>query len=140
MNGQISINRCSGEKGYVCALEICDVDSGVLVIRAELSFEAFGHAITGLSGQPMSYKLGERLARVGQKHEHKIEHVRIPEGESILFWQDTESNRFLLDRALKPLEVDGWVAQRDRAFNLRKFRREGEDIVITMGFDRYVSV
>lgn len=61
MKGRISINRMSTNNGHVCNLEIRDGISGTKVLEAQLSFEALGNAITGLSYQDITYELGIHL-------------------------------------------------------------------------------
>lgn len=135
--GNISINRCSGTDGYVCRIEINDGSSSCRIIEMELSFEALGQAITGLSFQPVKFNL-YGSDHIGKKHEYKTELVKIQ--RDIIGWKPDEDSLAKLSEALKPYEVDGWKARIDDAFNHHLTRLTDDGCVeVTMGFDRWVE-
>ncbi len=138
MNGSISIHRMSTEDGHVCNIEIEDRDSRTKILSATLSFDALGNAITGLSSQDIEYTLGEHLERAGKTHYYKVEPV-ILYGRAGVFWNDTPENRRVLQDWLREYEKDGWRARFEDGFNSRKTTiANGHDLVIQMGFDRWV--
>lgn len=133
--GSISISRCTGPHGTTCRIMINDDIAHCRILDLEMSFEAFGNAITGLGEQPAKVTM-HPTDNIGKKHEHKRETIRFTATDSM--WHKTDENIAVLKEALKPYEIDGWQARIKDAFNHHLYFRSGNTVTVTIVFDRWV--
>lgn len=117
LSGEVSIGRIrSNRRDDVISIELVDKSSGCRVVEIEMTPEAFGLAITGLSGLPCQFHLYQE-APVGKVREAKLEPVFVP-GRP---WN--APTKELEDRAaeaIRPYEVDGWEGRIEDAQNSKR--------------------
>ncbi len=134
LEGIITIGRQTGPSGILIHLQIEDVLSGCRIADLEMNVEDYGHAISGLAGQPCRMKLYPKSWELlGRTRENKTEDVCIP---GISGGQRTPTEERLVEEAVKPFEVDGWKADTRNVGNHHYWRR---DDVWSVMFFRYVS-
>lgn len=126
--GKITISRYQSSKGPDgISIEITDESSGIRFCSADMTVEAFGFAITGLSHQECGLDV-RGLNLIGKLREYKTERVPKPHGYS--------KNEADSAKSLKPFEVDGWVGCVHDLWNHHRSAGEGFQNV---GFIRYVD-
>lgn len=125
---RIGLVRCSHGPDYYC-VDISDNKSGVRVAEVRLTLEQFAMAIGSQVISDAEVEYGP-LDKVGMKHEHKSEQVAI---------EDCGHKEFeaMLRKAVKPFEVDGWVASVDRSCNHHRICR-GDPKLYTVSFHRWI--
>lgn len=104
MKGQISLGRVhSNTEDDFIRISIEDDSSGVHFCEVKLSLIDFARLITGLSNIDCDFAL-RGIKNVGKIRQHKTELLPVVE------WNATPDD---LAQAVKPFEVDGWIARRD---------------------------
>lgn len=132
--GNISISRTTSNKDpdYI-HIRLIDEASGMVVTDIEMSVEAFGYAVTGMSMQECNFELIDvrHADKVGKTREIKSEPVYL-EGDNPM-----HDHERIIAKA-KALEVDGWIC------NLNKQQRitvesAGELWKVTVPFVRWTD-
>lgn len=129
LKARVSISR-SSHGGIV--IEVRDEDSRIQFLQLEMSAEAFGEAVTGLSERDAEAEV-YGLELLGTRAEHKHERISVGSGVT---WEGCEA---AAAEALSSLEVDGWRARRSDVSNQHNWRRERGRWVLTIGLFRYVD-
>jgi hypothetical protein len=109
---QVRIGRWSGSDGQEAVIELEDEVSGVRLLEIHLSLAALGEAITGMSTEAY-YEVTGSFALAGMRREYKEEAIFVPQVD---YNQHNRQNLFVA-QALKPYEVDGWVARPEDMYN-----------------------
>lgn len=129
MKGSVTISRRSDNRVYI---NVTCRESHIEFAEVSYSMEDYAMMITGLHG--VEGELTVRgLEKVGLEHQHKSEHVFIPEWAERISGEDLTQEQ--ADTLFGKYEVDGWIAhhigdwgngyKRDRKTNTYKitFRR-----------------
>jgi hypothetical protein len=125
LNGKISITRSSND---TISIELKDESSAITFLRAEMTPEAFGFAITGLGMQQCEFRYLQD-DRIGKKLEVKTEIVPCP------YMSPSNFVECIRDY-VQPYEVDGWKAKSSLT-NYNPHNRTSEGYRVT--FKRYVE-
>lgn len=123
MKGNITISRVQGGSDDYINIQIEDEVSRTRFLEVQLTPETLGLALTGLAAQDCEFKT-RNLERVGLKRQTKQVEISRPE------------NNKELDLLLKPLEINGWVANYDDAYNDHRWT-DNDKVSVT--FIRYVK-
>lgn len=128
--GTISINRVSSNKPpyHYISITLVDEKSGCEFARVEMSVEAFGHTVTGLSYQPCTFEL--HSDNVGMIHEHKT--VFVP-ANCMNIRTDADKKK-----AVKQYETDGWAAHLRDVGNMHLYAIVADEPGFNVGFSRFV--
>jgi len=116
----ISISRATSNCGpdfiHIC---ITDEASHTRIVEMEMPLKQFAQCITGLSivGVPIEYPECEHLVRIGKSMEVKTEFLPL-----------NYDNFDKFEEIVKPREVDGWVADREREINHHCVSKKGYSI------------
>lgn len=125
--GNISISRWSSNREPYSGISITieDESSGTTVLDLDMTPEAFGNAVTGLSSQPCEFDFhGENIGKI---REQKTEYVR---------WYDPGKTNSKQD-ALAPFEIDGWKGRESDLGN--HHRRDPISQKYSVNFTRFVD-
>jgi len=109
--GSITISRYSGEESGI-SIAIGDRTSGIEFLRLEMSFEAFGEAITSLSHRDCKFEL-RGLKNVGKRREVKNEIVYVTDPWAL---KDEQRSAHIRE-AVAVHEKNGWIGYDTDASN-----------------------
>lgn len=132
LRGRITISRVSGSGDDFISIEVTDDASGVTIVDAQMSLEAFGKTVTGCGFTPCELRVGP-LEKVGLKHEHKREEIQ---------FNPFQSGPGALKAAAEvcvPFEVDGWKARSTDALNSHNIVKGTKPTKVRVTFDRWVK-
>lgn len=134
--GNITISNVNSNKppyNWV-SIGLVDGSSGCLMAQIELSYQQLGEALTGRGQVPCEFALWA-VEKAGLKREHKVEDVFIPHKG-----YGGDAYKKAAAKAIKKLEVDGWIGDVDDANNhYHHVRNEEGGQVYRIGFVRYVQ-
>jgi hypothetical protein len=142
MKGSITIGCPSGPEGRNISIEIRDEASGTEFLSCEMSMEEFCRAAVAHEAYvPITFEL--RPECVGYKFEHKTELVLFDMYEhGHVSDPDTKPRSKVAAAALKPFEVDGWIAHDRDLYNghnsLRAEEKGDNRRFQRVHFNRYV--
>jgi hypothetical protein len=126
---RIGLVHCSHGEDYY-HVDIVDNKSGIRVAEVRLTLEQFAMALGSRVISDVEVHYGA-LEKVGLKHENKTEQVDLGPHVATL-WDNFQE---ALEKAVKPFEVDCWIARRDERFNGHRYK----DGKYTVHFHRWVS-
>jgi len=126
-SGKISISRYSGSSSGI-SIELSDTDSGVRVVRIDLTPEQFGNAVSGLGYVDCSFELGG-VEYVGKKREHKTVLMSVSKYPSEL--KNSE-----IEKLFSEYEVDGWNGRRSDFLNHHNYNMKNKTVSVV--FERYI--
>jgi len=145
--GRISISRCRGasekEETYdKIHITLEDGKSGCQFLEVSLGLEEYARAISGQGYISCEFEIGN-MDVIGKKREVKTEAVPVP---------DLHLTPELVSEALKPFEIDGWLARSSDLGNHHNIvyetnekgkktglRREDNKIFYWVSFVRFVE-
>jgi len=106
LSATITFSNAQGPEGSYKHIQIFDEVSGLTIARIDMKHEAFGVALSSISTHRSNCSI-----RLIKNENFGKEEVRKTE-EVVVQWKDYESDarRKELIEAVKPFEVDGWVA------------------------------
>ena len=130
LDALLSIGHWSNASGGGWFIDIEDAASRAHFVRLEISMEEFAKALASQGSRPCTVEVGG-FSVLGKKHECKTELLDVPEGVSV--W-DKKKCEVWLKKAVKPLEVDGWVAEVEQAMRTQQNTRGKVEVI----FRRYV--
>jgi hypothetical protein len=126
--GKITISRFSGSHEGVM-IELRDETSGTVALRAEMTIEEFGYAITACAARPCTVEWFD--APIGKRCEQKSEALPRPD------WSMTKPESAAQAEALlAPYEVDGWKGRTSDLFNHHNWTKDNR---VRVSFFRYVD-
>lgn len=104
LKGKLTITRVDGNvnESRMC-IRVEDVLSGCEAVEVTCGIEAFAFALTAMASQPCDVEFNDSGV-IGKKRETKEEVVHVPA-------HDYRGRDAAYAEALKPFEVDGWVAR-----------------------------
>ncbi len=135
--GKMTISRPRGGSGdqYV-SITIVDEFSRCGVVEIRVGLAVLTEALTGLAYQPVECRWTSGVAHIGKTREYKSEVVWVPDS-----YKDDRGD--IVNAALAPFEVDGWVGSRADATNHHcRVRRNAARLGgsnMRVGFYRFVE-
>jgi hypothetical protein len=108
------------------ALVIEDKASGLQILDATLTMEAFGNIVSGLNKEAIAI-IYNNFDELGTEHEVKHENIPI----------DGHNSFHLLAEATKKHEIDGWIAHLDKTWNGHNYNYKTRTYSVM--YHRYVN-
>lgn len=134
MKGKITLGRYDNyDEPLPIHITIKDDLSGIEFIKISMTLENLANLITNRGYIDCDFEFNA-IEKVGLTREHKTEIVELP--EEIMFISKPENEK-VLDDALKPFEVDGWIGRKSDLTNYHN--RVKNKNAFSVSFFRWVS-